>query len=86
MKMKKFVGLLLACGLLACSYAGDFSDDGLKLEYVKHATKCMRPYELEDQVYWATNWSVAAVFFDLNRDGRLEEMKRMEQKLAQNER
>ena len=70
--MKNFVGLLLACGLLACSYAGDFSDDGLKLEYVKHATKCMRPYELEDQVYWATNWSVAAVFFDLNRDGRLD--------------
>lgn len=72
MKMKVFFGLLMVCDLKVCGYADDSPDDGLKLEYVRYATKCMRPCEFENQSYWSNAWSVAAVFFDLNRDGCLD--------------
>ena len=72
MKVKSFFVLLLACGLQVCGYAGGSPADDLKLEYVKHVTKRMNPYEWDDQSLWSNRWSVAAVFFDLNRDGCLD--------------
>ena len=64
--------LLLVCGLLIYCYADTSPDGDLKMEYVRHVTQYMRPHEWDNQEYWSNKWSVAAVFFDLNRDGSLD--------------
>ena len=69
--MKKIVSQMLASGLSLVIFGNAFSasTEGLKLEYVRRVTERMKPHEWENQEYWSTKWSVAAVFADLNQDG-----------------
>lgn len=70
MTRKLALCFLLEFSLRALAFAESAPDDDLKLEYVKFATEKMNPYDAEDQEYWSANWSVAAIFFDLDMDGR----------------